>query len=124
MLNVLLAEDSGVMRKIIVRSLNEVGILCVTEAADGQEAFEIFQNAKCQFDLVMTDWHMPNRTGIQLTQDIRAINTDVVILMITTESEREKVVEALLAGANDFLAKPFDADTLREKLRTYMYVED
>lgn len=124
MLNVLLAEDSGVMRKIIVRSLNEVGILCVTEAADGREAFETFKNATCAFDLVLTDWHMPNGNGLELIQDIRSINTDVVILMITTESEREKVVEALMAGANDFLAKPFDADTLREKLRAYMYIEN
>jgi two-component system chemotaxis response regulator CheY len=116
---VLVVDDSGVMRKIIVRSLDKVGFSNADEAADGQEALEKFNQG--QYDLVLTDWNMPVKDGLQLVKDIRATGSTVPIIMVTTESERERVVEALQAGANDYLAKPFEADTLREKLKKYSY---
>lgn len=116
-LKVLVVDDSGVMRKIIIRSLNAVGVTDVVEAADGNEALDRFKQD--QFSMVLTDWNMPNKTGLELTKDIRALGSTVPIMMITTEAEKTRVVEAIQAGVNDYLAKPFEADTLREKLDKY-----
>lgn len=115
---VLVADDSGVMRKIINRALLAVGVTDVTEAADGQEALQKFQQDK--FDIVLTDWNMPNKTGLELLKDIRALGSAVPVIMITTEAEKSRVLEAIQAGATDYLAKPFEQETLREKLEKYV----
>lgn len=114
---VLVVDDSGVMRKIIIRSLSAVGFNDVVEAADGVEGFKAFQEN--EFGLVLTDWNMPNRSGIELTRDIRATGSTVPIFMITTEGERSRVVEAIQAGVNDYLLKPFTPEQVREKLDKY-----
>ena len=110
----LLADDSGTMRKIIIRSLNAVGITDITEAADGQEAITLFGQG--QFDLVLTDWNMPNKTGLDVIEAIRAAGSKVPILMVTTEAEKRRVLDAIRAGVTDYLVKPFEADDLRAKL--------
>ena len=115
---VLVADDSGTMRKIIIRSLNAVGIQDVVEAADGDQACDLFQAG--QFDLVLTDWNMPGKTGLEVVQTIRAAGSDVPIVLITTEGEKSRVVQAIQAGVSDYLVKPFDADTLREKLEKHI----
>ncbi len=115
---VLLVDDSSTMRKIIMRSLSAVGISDVTEAGDGAEAFKLFSQAP--FDLVLTDWNMPNRTGLDLTKDIRGGGSQAPIIMITTEAERQRVVDAVSAGVSDYLIKPFTADALREKLNKFV----
>lgn len=114
---VLVVDDSGVMRKIIIRSLNAVGFNDVIEAADGVEGLRAFQEAP--ISLVLTDWNMPNKSGIELTRDIRATGSTVPIFMITTEGERSRVVEAIQAGVNDYLLKPFTPEQVREKLDKY-----
>ena len=111
---VLVADDSGVMRKIIIRSLNSCGVTDVVEAADGVEGFARF--GEHAFDLVMTDWNMPNKTGLQLLQEIRATGSKVPVIMITTEAESGRVKEAIEAGVSDYLAKPFENDVLRQKI--------
>jgi two-component system chemotaxis response regulator CheY len=102
------------MRTIIKRSLNSIGITDVTEAADGAQALDQFQSA--DFDLVLTDWNMPAKTGIELARDIRALGNTTPIFMITTEAEKARVMEAVSAGVNDYLVKPFTADVLKQKL--------
>ena len=111
---VLVADDSSTMRKIIIRSLQAVGIPEATEAADGAEAIAMFQPG--QFDLVLTDWNMPGKTGLEVAKEIRAIDPKVPIIMVTTEAEKGRVMQAIQAGVSDYLVKPFTADTLREKL--------
>ena len=113
-LTVLVADDSSTMRKIIIRSLQAVGVPDAVEAKDGAEAVERFKEGG--IDLVLTDWNMPNKSGLEVVQDIRAVNKEVPIVMITTEAEKRRVVEAIQAGVSDYLVKPFDADALREKL--------
>lgn len=113
----LVVDDSGVMRKVIVRSLNAVGFTDIVEAADGAEAFRMLQETTVS--LVLTDWNMPNKSGIELTRDIRATGSTVPIFMITTEGERSRVVEAIQAGVNDYLLKPFTPEQVREKLDKY-----
>jgi two-component system chemotaxis response regulator CheY len=114
---VLVVDDSGTMRKIIIRSLNAHGFTDVVEAADGIEGWAAFQQQA--FRLVMTDWNMPNKSGIELTREIRATGSKVPIVMVTTEGEKGRVLEAIQAGITDYLIKPFTADALREKLQKF-----
>lgn len=114
---VLVVDDSGTMRKIVIRALNAAGFSDTVEAGDGQAALDIF--AKTPIGLVMTDWNMPNKSGIELTRDIRATGSKVPIFMVTTESEKGRVLEAIQAGITDYLVKPFTADSLREKLEKF-----
>lgn len=111
---VLLVDDSGVMRKIILRALNAAGVTNVVEAADGSEAWQAFQAEP--FDMVLTDWNMPVMTGLELLKNIRASGSKLPIIMITTESERGRVIEAIQAGVSDFLPKPFENEMLTEKI--------
>lgn len=117
-LKALVVDDSGVMRKIVIRSLAAVGITDVVEAADGSKGFDAFQADA--FDMVLTDWNMPNRSGLELLQDIRHAGSEVPVIVITTEAEKSRVLEAIQAGASDYLAKPFEQDTLRKKLEKYL----
>ena len=114
---VLVADDSSTMRKIILRSLQAVGVANATEAADGSEAVALFKPGA--FDLVLTDWNMPGKTGLEVVQEIRAQDPDVPVIMVTTEAEKSRVVQAIQAGVSDYLVKPFTADTLREKLEKH-----
>ena len=111
---VLVVDDSGTMRKIIIRALNAVGFSDTVEASDGNEALELFQ--KTPIGLVLTDWNMPNKSGIELTRDIRKLGSKVPIFMVTTEAEKKNVVEAIQAGVNDYLVKPFTQEVLQQKI--------
>lgn len=115
LMKVLLVDDSGVMRKIIARSLNALWIDDVVEAGDGVEALEAFGDGS-GFDLVLTDWNMPNMNGIELVTAIRGSGNKIPIMMITTETEKEQVLKAIQAGVNDYLVKPFDQEMLTLKL--------
>ena len=116
-IRVLVADDSSTMRKIILRSLQAVGVPSAVEAADGEEAVKMFKPG--EFDLVLTDWNMPGKSGLEVIQEIRKIDKDVKIMMVTTEAEKSRVMEAIQAGVSDYLVKPFTADTLREKLEKH-----
>ena len=113
-IRVLMADDSKTMRTIIRRSLQAVGVNEATEAADGNEAVALFKPG--QFDLVLTDWNMPGQAGIDVARAVRAEDAKVPIIMITTEADKERVVQAVQAGVTDYLLKPFTPDALREKL--------
>jgi two-component system chemotaxis response regulator CheY len=112
-------DDSKVMRRIllgIVRSLGFEGL----EAADGHEAIDVIKAAleSGGLDLVLTDWNMPGMDGLDL---IRHLRTDggfdgLQIIMVTSESEITRVEEALASGADEYLMKPFDGDSLADKL--------
>ena len=117
MSKVLVVDDSGTMRKIIIRSLNAAGFNDTIEAGDGDEGLSVFQQAPV--DLVLTDWNMPKKSGLDLAREIRALGSKVPIFMITTEGEKTRVIEAIQAGVTDYLVKPFTQDALREKLDKY-----
>ena len=111
---VLVVDDSSTMRKIILRSLQAVGVPEAVEAGDGDEAIQLF--AQDEFQLVLTDWNMPGKNGLDVVREIRKTNKQVPIIMVTTEAEKTRVVEAIGAGVSDYLVKPFTADMLRQKL--------
>jgi two-component system chemotaxis response regulator CheY len=114
---VLVADDSSTMRKIILRSLQAVGVTETTEAADGSEAVSTFKPGL--FDLVLTDWNMPGKSGLEVIKEIRGQDAKIPIIMVTTEAEKCRVMQAIEAGVSDYLVKPFTAETLREKLQKH-----
>ena len=118
---VLLVDDSGVMRKIILRALNALEITDVIEAADGAEALKLF--GADAFDLVLSDWNMPNMNGLELLKAIRSSGSTTPFIMITTESEQGRVLQAVQAGASNYLVKPFDQELLLDKLQKYVTVQ-
>jgi len=119
-MKVLVADDSGIMRKIIIRSLNSVGVTDIVEAANGQEAIDKFKVTPV--DLILTDWNMPEKSGLDVVVEIRATGSQVPIIMVTTEAQKGQVIAAIQAGVNDYLTKPFEADDLRAKLDKFVTV--
>ena len=102
----LIVDDSAVMRKVLVGALSRAGIEESHQAADGKEAVNAV--AENEFDLVLMDWNMPNMLGIDAVRTIRSNGHKVPIIMVTTEAEKSRVLEALKAGANNYIIKPFE----------------
>lgn len=117
---VLVVDDSGTMRKIILRSLNALGVTDIMEAGDGSDALELFKQH--QFEVVLTDWNMPRMTGLELLKAIRGSGSTVPVILITTEAEKGRVLEAVQAGVSDYLVKPFETEGLRAKLQKFVGV--
>jgi two-component system chemotaxis response regulator CheY len=113
----LVVDDFSTMRRIVRNLLKELGFTNVQEAEDGVDALNKLRGE--DFDFVVSDWNMPNMTGIDL---LRAIRADaklkhLPVLMVTAEAKRENIIEAAQAGASGYVVKPFTAGTLDEKLR-------
>jgi two-component system, chemotaxis family, chemotaxis protein CheY len=112
----LVVDDFSTMRRIMRNLLKSLGYTSVHEAEDGIDALNKLHNG--DFDFVMSDWNMPNMTGIELLRTIRAdakLN-HLPVLMVTTETKREKIIEAAQAGASGYIVKPFTAAALDAKL--------
>lgn len=114
---VLVADDSSTMRKIILRSLNTLGSTGAVEATDGADAIAKFKPG--EFDVVLTDWNMPGKDGLEVVRDIRGRDAQVKIIMVTTEADRGRVIQAIEAGVSDYLVKPFTAEALKQKLQKH-----
>jgi two-component system chemotaxis response regulator CheY len=117
---VLVVDDSAMMRKIIIKNLKESGFDCtIIEAGDGKEGLDKFQAAgPGTIHLVLSDWNMPIMDGLAFVRELRKLDPQkaIPIVMITTEGSADKVKEAVLAGANNYLAKPFTPERFKEKL--------
>lgn len=115
-MKVLVVEDSAIMRQLLGGSLQKWDYEVVV-ANDGVEAWELFQQQ--HIPLVLTDWLMPNMDGVELVERIRGSDRlgYVYIILLTAKSHKEDLVEAMNAGADDFLAKPVNQDELRVRLR-------
>ncbi len=112
--NVLIADDDKAIRTLLLKGLEAMDVENTTEAADGDEALAVFQQN--DFDLVLLDWDMPGKTGLEVLQAIRAEDPQTPVIMVTGETKRERVLEAANAGATDYVIKPFDLATLKKKL--------
>jgi two-component system chemotaxis response regulator CheY len=115
-LKFLVVDDFSTMRRIVRNLLKELGYTNVDEAEDGVAALQKLHGGNFQF--VVTDWNMPNMTGIELLKAIRADAglKHLPVLMITAEAKKENIVEAAQNGASGYIVKPFTAATLEEKL--------
>jgi two-component system chemotaxis response regulator CheY len=105
-------------RMIITKTLGSFGITGVAEATDGQKALELFEQK--QFDLVFSDWNMPNMNGLELLGEIRKKNSTVPVIMITTEGSKARVESAITLGVSDYLLKPFTPVALRDKVQKWV----
>ena len=112
---VLIVDDSSVMRKMISRSLRQTGLdLSVAgEAGNGVEG--LAELSAKDVDLVLCDWNMPEMNGLEFIKEARK-SYKTPIVMLTTESSQDKVMEAMQAGADGFVTKPFTPEKLNEKL--------
>lgn len=111
----LVVDDSGTMRKILINILSTMGITEVSQAADGQEALDAAMRE--DFGLILMDWNMPNMLGIDALKMIRANGKQMPIIMVTTEAEKSRVLEALKSGASNYIIKPFKPDVIIGKIQ-------
>lgn len=111
----LVVDDSATMRRIVVNSLQRVGYTDVVEAGDGKEALDKLDPS---VGFIITDWNMPNMSGVELAQAVRAKDDyqHLPILMVTARSVREDIMTALEAGLNNYIVKPFTPQVLKEKI--------
>ncbi len=117
-MNIMLVDDSRTIRNIQKRTLVQLGHTEIVEAEDGVQALAMF-NEKAP-DLILIDWNMPNMNGLTLVQKIRETNKTIPLIMCTTEAEKARVLEAIKAGVNNYIVKPFTAETLGEKINQTM----
>ncbi len=112
----LVVDDFATMRRIVRNLLKELNFANVDEAEDGVIALQ--KLSLNRFDFVVSDWNMPNMSGIDLLKAIRADATlkHLPVLMVTAEAKKENIIEAAQAGASGYIVKPFTAATLAEKL--------
>lgn len=112
----LIVDDFSTMRRIIRNLLKELEFSNVDEAEDGIAALAKLRNGN--FEFVVSDWNMPNMTGIELLKAIRADDTlkHLPVLMVTAEARKENIIAAAQAGASGYVVKPFTAAVLEEKL--------
>lgn len=116
-LKFLVVDDSITMRRIVVNSLKGLGYSEFLEAGDGKEAMDVL-NSDDSITFVITDWNMPNVSGLELVKMIRTHATygSVPILMVTTRGVKEDIMEALAAKVNNYVIKPFTPPILKEKI--------
>jgi two-component system chemotaxis response regulator CheY len=119
-MNILIVDDYKTMLRIIRNLLKQIEYNNVDEASDGAEALAKLRGGN--FGLVISDWNMAPMTGLQLLQEVRADGRlkSLPFIMITAESKTENVVAAKKAGVSNYIVKPFNAETLREKIEKVM----
>ncbi len=114
----LIVDDSSVMRKIVERALRQSGLNLgsVFEAASGTEGLDVLRRERV--DLILSDINMPMMDGLEFLRQLRSqdLATDVPVVMITTESSEEHVRQALMAGAQGYIRKPFTAEQVKERV--------
>lgn len=115
-IKILVVDDFPTMRRIIRNLLKDLGFENVDEAEDGVQGLEKLRNST--FDLVVSDWNMPNMDGLAMLSAIRGDPelASIPVLMVTAEAKKENIIAAAQAGANGYVVKPFTAATLEEKL--------
>jgi len=115
----LVIDDSRAMRSILGRMLRGLGFE-VVEAGNGREAMDRLAEPG-KFDLALVDWNMPEMNGLEFIRTVRAEQSHdgVLLMMVTTETEMENVAQALAAGANEYVMKPFTPEVILEKLQIF-----
>lgn len=121
----LIVDDFGTMRKIIKKMLTEIGLTNIVEAEDGKVALAKVQEAHQAgepFGCIISDWNMPVMTGMELLKICKSDEKfkATPFILVTAESEQSQIIEAVKTGVSDYVVKPFNANTFREKLlKTY-----
>jgi two-component system, chemotaxis family, chemotaxis protein CheY len=116
-MRVLVVDDSPTMRRIVVQMIKRLGFSDVLEAGDGQQALDVLRQDS-GVELLLTDWNMPVMSGLELTTAVRSDPklAKLPILMVTTRNMKADIVAAMKAGVNNYVTKPFDPKTIKEKI--------
>lgn len=115
---ILVVDDMLTMRKLVSKVCKELGFTDITEAADGALAWQAINSASPPIGLVISDWNMPNCTGLDLLKRVRGDSRfgTLPFVMATAEAEQHQIVEAVKSGVSNYVIKPFTAEVLKEKL--------
>ena len=117
-MRILVIDDDPTCRAVVAVRLKGLGGIEVTRAADGDEAWALLK--RNHYDGAIVDWQMPGKSGLEIVRAIREAGIAMPLLMVTAESERDRVIEAIHAGITDYLIKPFDSETLLAKFGKLM----
>ncbi|MFW5490313.1 MAG: chemotaxis response regulator CheY [Desulfovibrio sp.] len=115
-MSVLVVDDFATMRRIIKNILKQIGFTNVSEADDGTTAWDAINRGN--IDFVISDWNMPQMTGIELLRKVRGSEefADLPFLMVTAEAQQENIIEAVQAKVSNYIVKPFTPETLGQKI--------
>ncbi|RMG01633.1 MAG: chemotaxis protein CheY [Nitrospirae bacterium] len=115
-MKILVVDDFSTMRRIVKNVLKQIGYSNIDEAEDGADALNKLRSRR--YDFVVSDWNMPNMDGLELLKQIRADENlkSIPVMMVTAEAEKDKVITAIKAGVNNYIVKPFTAETLKQKM--------
>jgi two-component system chemotaxis response regulator CheY len=119
-MKILIVDDAKTMRTIIKNVLKKLGFSDENflEAGDGEEALKILEQHPDEIQIIFLDWNMPKMNGFEFLKKVRANKKydNIKIVMVTTETKKENVIAALKAGVNNYIAKPFTPQVLKQKL--------
>lgn len=117
--HILVVDDMKTMRKLVQRACQQLGFKQFTEAEDGAQAWSILNSGGSNIQIVISDWNMPNCTGLDLLKRVRADGRtkDLPFILLTAESEITQVQAALAAGVDSYIVKPFTAEAIAQKLK-------
>lgn len=119
---ILIVDDLASIRDVVKAYMRRLGYKNIEDAENGKQAYEAFLRAKVDgqpYGLILSDWNMPEMTGVEFLKQVRSSPSQEAhtpFLLMTTESEKEKVIEAIKAGVNNYLVKPVEESVLKEKL--------
>jgi two-component system chemotaxis response regulator CheY len=115
-MRILVVDDFATMRRIVKNILKQLGYENIVEAEDGKAALRVLESQ--QVDFIVSDWNMPNMSGLELLKVIRADEKlkELPFLMVTAEALKENIVEAVKSGVSNYIVKPFTAEVLKEKI--------
>ena len=116
-MKVLVVDDSSTMRRILTNCLREAGYNEAIQASDGVEALDVLSKDK-DVGLIIADWHMPNMDGFTLLQEVKNNKStkSIPVIMVTTQAEKQSVMEALKTGASSYVVKPFTPEVIKDKI--------
>ncbi|EPR42437.1 response regulator receiver protein [Desulfovibrio sp. X2] len=116
-MRILVVDDFSTMRRIVRNILRQIGFQNIVEADDGSTAWETLNKDK--IDFIVSDWNMPQMSGIELLRKVRASEEfgDLPFLMVTAEAQQENIIEAVQAKVSNYIVKPFTAETLGQKIQ-------
>ena len=120
-IKILVVDDFATMRRIVRGVLKQLGFTKIVEAVDGIDAFDTLKK-EADIELIVSDWNMPNMTGLELLKAVRGDDDfkHIPFVMVTAEGMKENVVKAVKAGVSNYIVKPFTPEALGEKLQAVL----